>query len=315
MDQSEESQLEAAIRASLQEGEGKMSNRGEELTTINLTDDSDDFVSISSGGSDIEGSLSDCEEIGNSTVRKLQDVTNVSSLTTCAQPLANSEQNSVGVWKSTKLQMREGVERLSLHPQDEEVVVRISPSAGNSSSGTPRLSPTVRLKSFSVDVNNILSPSKRSRKRPYSGEMNEVEVIDGPRQRKSVRVDEHSESKLSQGGVQSSNNGSDDVVVVSSEGYRTEPSLRKEPSQKTERTKRRGKGRAGVVVKRKGMSSVPVTDSTDSGKLSIEEQLTSGSISKDDVSWIVVRMLDGSRVQKNFICHHPIEVCGCMISQ
>lgn len=313
MDQSEESQLEAAIRASLQEGEGKMSNRGEELTTINLTDDSDDFVSISSGRSDIEGSLSDCEEIGNSTVRRLQDVTNISSLTTCAKPLANSEQNSDGVWKSTKLQMREGVERLSLHPQDEDVVGRISSSAGNSSSGTPRLSPSVQLKSFSVDVNDILS--NRSRKRPYSGEMNEVEVIDGPRQRKSVRVDEHSESKLLQGGVQASNNGSDDVVVVTSEGYRTEPSLRKEPSQKTEHTKRRGKGRAGVVVKRKGMSSVPVTDSTDSGKLSVEEQLTSGSISKGDVSWIVVRMLDGSRVQKNFICHHPIEVCGCMISQ
>ena len=55
------------------------------------------------------------------------------------------------------------------------------------------------------------------------------------------------------------------------------------------------------------MSSVPVTDSTDSGKLSVEEQLMSGSISKGDVSWIVVKMLDGSRVQKNFICHHPIE--------
>ena len=94
-----------------------MNSRGKELSTINLTDDSDDFVSISSGGSDIEGSVSDCEEIGNNTIRNLQDVTNITGLTTCAKPLAKSQQNSDGVWKSTRLQMREGVERLSLHPQ------------------------------------------------------------------------------------------------------------------------------------------------------------------------------------------------------
>ena len=79
-----------------------------------------------------------------------------------------------------------------------------------------------------------------------------------------------------------------------------------EQSQKTERT-RRGKGRVGATVKQKGVSTMQMTDGAGSC-LSVEEQIASGSISKDEVSQIVVRMPDGSRVQKSFVCHHPIKV-------
>ena len=84
------------------------------------------------------------------------------------------------------------------------------------------------------------------------GELDDVEVIDGPRLRKSFRVDDHSDPKVSQtceSGVHPSNNGSDKVVVVNS---RTEPSLREEPSQKTENTKRKGKGRGRCSCETEG---------------------------------------------------------------
>ena len=42
----------------------------------------------------------------------------------------------------------------------------MSSSAGNSPSGTSGQSPTVQLKSFTVDVNDILGSN---RKRPYPG--------------------------------------------------------------------------------------------------------------------------------------------------
>ena len=91
-----------------------------------------------------------------------------------------------------------------------------------------------------------------------------------------------------------------------SKRLKTKQNQKSEPSQRTERT-RRGKGRVGTAVKQKGMSTVQVTDGA-GNCLSVEEQIASGSISKDEVSQIVVRMPEGSRVQKSFICHHPIEV-------
>jgi len=104
----------------------------------------------------------------------------------------------------------------------------------------------------------------------------------------------------------------DKLVADNSKRLKMEQNRKSEQSQKTERT-RRGKGRVGVAVKQKGMSTVQVSDGA-GNCLSVEEQVASGSISKDKVSQIVVRMPNGSRVQKSFICHHPIEVRPALVN-
>ena len=266
------------------------------MTTIDLTDDSDEFVSISSGDSDTEvdfGHGKNTGDIDNGAVKSLQDLTKVNSLTAAMKLSAKSELHSDGVWKSTRQQMKRRTEDV---PQGESGVgdiLSLDPSIENDSLAQ---NSGVKLKSlFSVDAND--SDSGVRRKRKYAEEVDEVE---GAQLRKCARGD-HQEVKTHKG------------VADDSKRLKTKQNRKSEQSQKTERTKR-GKGRVGATVKQKGVSTVQVTDGAGSC-LSVEEQIASGNISKDEVSQIVVRMPDGSRVQKSFICHHPIEVSPAFLQQ
>lgn len=46
---------------------------------------------------------------------------------------------------------------------------------------------------------------------------------------------------------------------------------------------------------------------------SVEELLASGKIQQEEVSQILFRLPDGSRVQKSFLCNHPIRVSSSII--
>ena len=289
VDQSEESQIEAAIRASLQEAEER-DRRGKQQTTIDLTDDSDECVSISSEDSDIEVDFShgrNTEDIDNGAVKSLQDLSNVNNLTAAMKLSAKSELNSDSVWRLTRQQMKKRTEGIPQGKSEVGDISSLEPCIQNDSLAQ---NSGVKLKSpFSMDVN--VSDSGISRKRKYAEEVDEEE---GAQLRKWARGDNHREAQT------------DKVVADDSKRLKTEQNRKSEQSQKTERT-RRGKGRVGAAVKQKGMSTVQVSDGT-GNCLSVEEQVASGSVSKDEVSQIVIRMPNGSRVQKSFICHHPIEV-------
>ena len=209
----------------------------------------------------------------------------MNTLTAAMKLSAKSELNSDGVWKSTRQQMKKRTEDV---PQGESGIgdiLSLDPSIENDSLAQ---NSGVNLKSpFSMDAND--SDSGVSRKRKYTEEVDEVE---GAQLRKCARGDQEVQT--------------DKGVADDSKRLKTKQNRKSEQSQKTDRT-RRGKGRVGAAVKQKGMSTVQVTDGAGSC-LSVEEQIASGSISKDEVSQIVVRMPDGSRVQKSFVCHHPIEV-------
>ena len=217
-------------------------------------------------------------DIDNGTVK---DLTKMNSLTAAMKLSAKSELNSDGVWKSTRQQIKRT-------KGESEVgdILSLDPSIENDSLAQ---NSGVKLKSpFSMDIND--SDSGVRRKRKYVEEVDEVE---GAHLRKYARGD-HQE-------VQTDKDVADD-----SKRLKAKQNRKSEQSQRMERT-RRGKGRVGAAVKQKGMSTVQVTDGAGSC-FSVEEQIASGSISKDEVSQIVVRMPDGSRVQKSFVCHHPIEV-------
>lgn len=66
------------------------------------------------------------------------------------------------------------------------------------------------------------------------------------------------------------------------------------------------KGRTGG---RKGKGKAKETKS-----LSVEEQLESGAIRKEDVAHVLIRLPEGERVQKAFLRLHPVQVCGCGVS-
>ena len=74
-----------------------------------------------------------------------------------------------------------------------------------------------------------------------------------------------------------------------------------------------GKGRKGKKGKGKGKAKAEETDPVSRGKCddtmhSVEELLASGDICKDEVSQILFRLPDGTRLQKCFLSKHPISV-------
>ena len=212
----------------------------------------------------------------------------MNNLTAAMKLSAKSELHSDGVWRLTRQQMKKRTEGI---PQGKSEVGDISSLEPCIQNDSLTQNSGVKLKSpFSMDVND--SDSGISRKRKYAEEV--VDEEEGAQLRKCARGGDHREAQT------------DKVVADDSKRLKTEQNRKSEQSQKTERT-RRGKGRVGAAVKQKGMSTVQVSDGT-GNCLSVEEQVASGSISKDEVSQIVVRMPNGSRVQKSFICHHPIEV-------
>lgn len=80
-----------------------------------------------------------------------------------------------------------------------------------------------------------------------------------------------------------------------------------------------GKGRKGKGSKGKGKAkrsrvpcaSVPDESGGDDAETrrTVEELLASGDVHKDQVTQILFRLPDGTRLQKSFLCTHPVEVC------
>ena len=75
-------------------------------------------------------------------------------------------------------------------------------------------------------------------------------------------------------------------------------------SKQTDDLSRKGKGKGSVVSGQgKGKGKKPV---------SVEEQLESGTLHKAEVSRILIRLPNGSRLHKAFLSNSPIKVCGKM---
>lgn len=71
-----------------------------------------------------------------------------------------------------------------------------------------------------------------------------------------------------------------------------------------------GRGKGGRRRKGKGKAkSCNIPEPTSKDCRSVEEMLAAGSISKEDVSLILFRLPDGTRLQKSFLCNHPVQVC------
>lgn len=75
-----------------------------------------------------------------------------------------------------------------------------------------------------------------------------------------------------------------------------------------------GKGRKGKKGKGKGKAKAEETDpvSRENYVDTVEELLASGDIHKDEVSQILFRLPDGTRLQKCFLSKHPISVSVCL---
>ena len=72
----------------------------------------------------------------------------------------------------------------------------------------------------------------------------------------------------------------------------------------------KGKGKAKGSRSRGLTAGVP--DESDGGnetRRTVEELLASGDVHKDQVTQILFRLPDGTRLQKSFLCTHPVEVC------
>lgn len=84
--------------------------------------------------------------------------------------------------------------------------------------------------------------------------------------------------------------------------------------RKGKRSKGKEKARGeGPCTKVRVGTSVPVNLTSDPGESvntehTVEELLASGHLCKDEVSQILFRLPDGSRLQKSFLCNHPISV-------
>lgn len=82
----------------------------------------------------------------------------------------------------------------------------------------------------------------------------------------------------------------------------------------TDRKISNGKGKRGNNSKGKGKAKASETDfvsgdsTSNSLDVTVEELLESGDIHKDDVTQILFRLPDGTRLQKSFLSKHPISV-------
>ncbi len=69
-----------------------------------------------------------------------------------------------------------------------------------------------------------------------------------------------------------------------------------------------GKGRKGKKSKGKEKAKVASSEDCTDAVQSVEELLASGNIHKDEVTQILFRLPDGTRLQKSFLSKHPISV-------
>lgn len=225
---SEESQLEAAITASLQESEPQNSDNH----TIIFSDDSDtDYISLSPG-------------------RKTED-----------PPCSLSDVRSVG--------------KSSLHTEEMNSNDRNGTEAANCFNG--------------VACSSADNKSNKTRKRPSNN-------VDGGWSGKKRRTD-----------VDPVCTAMDNIELTRSLSEEESVVPKKPVNGKGRAKGGKGKGKAGGGHQRGAATIVSMSEDTMRG-CSVEELLTAGDICKGDISIILFRLPDGTRLQKTFLSNHPIRV-------
>lgn len=238
VDESEESQLEAAIRASLEQAQATSSSQP---LTFTISDSEDEYYCRSSdmeAESDACCVVPHCGTLETKSWEETDSVTVLSSTNMCNNRIA------------------EGSSHVAVHQS----------GAVNS-----QVSPQIRVKDCTVDITPVVV-DKPSRKRKASGV--ELHVP-----RKALRED-HLES------VQQ--------TVLQTDESTLSRQTRAQKGRRSNASK--GKGKAKV----ENSESAVVVDSA-------EDQLASGAIGMESVTQLLIRLPDGSRLQKAFICHHPIQ--------
>ncbi len=262
MDQSEESQLEAAIRASLEE----LQPANNKIIIFSSDDEEDGGgVEMERGGSedDLKWTGSDGSDMDADVVEVHQGVTGNPMLRESTR-----RRDAIPAATTGRLTSRGG---------------KLSDNSGQTPSvSRPKLNMDVKLKPCSVDINPVNSTSRKR----FSSSDDELP-------RKAMRMYSLKSEPPPQTNHHKSQDATDDVTLVA-------PTLSLSRGKKGQNGGRKGKGRAKEVV---------------SNDLSIEEQLTSGSVKKEDVSHIVIRLPEGNRVQKAFLCHQPIQVTNLHLSR
>ena len=249
MDESEESQLEAAIRASLEQAQAPSSHP----LTFSVSDSEDELYCPSTGGSDMEAEFDTCcvvPQYGTPESRSWE------------------ETDSVTVLSSTNVRIKKRDEVSSC--DEGACVVRQSGSVNS------QLSPRIKVKDCTVDVIPV-TVENLSRKRK-SSEDGSGELVE-----KARRID-HLESMKH--------------TMLRTDDSKPERQTHFQKGQRSNSSK--GKGRARVQHSQTDSAAI-VVDST-------EDQLASGAIEKDSVTQLLFRLPDGTRLQKAFVCHHPIQV-------
>ena len=252
-DMSEEQQLEAAIRASLQSTAPKTARRHD-------TADSDDFVSLSSDDEEGEG-VSEMEQDGGTSESLVR----------------------------TGLRCRE-VDSGSRHPlATSGTLSRANHTTSSSDGGTAH-----HLTGVGNNHDHLTN-----RKRKSAGD----DFIDscGPPLKKVLRSDAteiHLHVKTRAAGR---NSGFPRATLPTTTDL-TRSELR--PEKGTVRSSRKGKQR----IESASGAAAPVSSSAAVTVVSVEERLASGELQRVDVAQLVIRLPDGTRVQKAFLSSSPIEV-------
>ena len=99
-----------------------------------------------------------------------------------------------------------------------------------------------------------------------------------------------------------------DPVCVAIDNIDLTPSVTEEDRLSGVAVNGRGKGRRGRGRKGKERHLTEPATGEDCRR-SVEEMLAAGSISKGDVSVILFRLPDGTRLQQSFLCSHSVQVC------
>ncbi len=75
-----------------------------------------------------------------------------------------------------------------------------------------------------------------------------------------------------------------------------------------EKRGKRGKGRGKAKGKCKQQEVAAPFSDEDVAGCTVDELLARGDIRKEDVSWLLFRLPDGTRCQQSFLCTHPVRV-------
>ena len=260
---SEESQLEAAIRASLQVATHKEKSKSNAETRstskyqLIFSDDSEDeCITVSSDDEAIYSDM-DIDFVGNEHTQ------------------SSSEQNSK-LWKDKNTISFHN--RTASHGPDQDDIIEVESSCMNVK---PSKQKEVRHE-------------RRNRKRHLSSQALDDHAGSA---RKVLRIDDSNEFVTDTHESMHDTQPDGDTRGKSNENKssRTNKSklkmLKGSPSKETRATTK------GVFA-----------NSNHAKDITLEEQLASGSVKKEDLVQIVLRLPDGARLQKSFMCTHPIEV-------